>query len=100
MSRENDEELGPMLDGPPDPGSFTPKEYDQYVSAQIKIPLGGEEVIATVKHRKHDNIGKPIGIYNDNPILDTRLYAVELPNGAVEELAANSIAENIWAQCN
>ena len=88
-----------MLDGPTDPDSFTPCEYDHYVSEHIKLPLGDKEVIAKVKRRKRDTNGKTIGISNDNPLLDTRLYRFELPDGAVEELAANAIAEKISAQC-
>ena len=44
-------------------------------------------------------VANPSEFFNDNPILDTRLYTIELPNGAVEELAANAIAEKISAQC-
>ena len=94
VPQENDEELGPMPDGPPDPDYFTPEGYNQYVLAQIKIPLGNEEFIAMVKRLKRNINGKPIGISNDNPLLNTRLNEVELPDGAVEELAANDIAKN------
>ena len=64
------------------------------------ISLSDEDFIAMIKRRKRDINGKPIGIYNDNPLLNTKLYEVDLPDGAVEELAANAIAENLWAQCN
>ena len=37
------------------------------------------------------------GVANDNPILDTRTYQVEFPDGEVSEYAANIRAENIWA---
>ena len=84
VPRENDEEIGPILDGPHDTDSFTPEEYSQDVSSQIKMPLGDEEVTATVKKCKRNNSGKPIGIYNENPLLNTRLYKVDLRNGAVE----------------
>ena len=100
VPQENDKELGLMPDDPPNPDSFTPEEYYQCVLAQIKIPLGDEEVIATVKRRKRKINVKPIGISNDNPLLDTRLYKVDLPNVSVEELSTNAISENLWAQCN
>ena len=48
----------------------------------------------------HNINGKSIGISNDNPFLNTMLYKSELPDGAVEELADNSIAENLWEQCD
>ena len=40
------------------------------------------------------------GKAHHNPILDTRSYVVEFPNGAEAEFAANIIAENMYAQCN
>ena len=59
------------------------------------MPLGDKEVIAMVKRCKRKINGKPIGIYNDNPLLETRLYEVELPDGTVEELSTNAIAEKL-----
>jgi hypothetical protein len=44
--------------------------------------------------------GLPIGRANNNPILDTRMYEVEYPNGQKASLAANVIAENLFAQVN
>ena len=51
-----------------------------------------------VKSRKRDSDGNPIGRSNSNPILDTRVYQVEFPDGDVAEYTANVIAENIFAQ--
>ena len=45
-----------------------------------------------------DNQGQPIRIASDNPILDTRMYEVEYQDGHTAALAANLIAENIFAQ--
>jgi hypothetical protein len=42
--------------------------------------------------------GNPIGKRNANPILDTREYEVEMPDGSVAEYAANVIAENLYSQ--
>ena len=89
-----------MPDIPHNPDSFTPEEYNQYILAQIKIPLSDKEVISMVKWRKRDTNGKPVGISNKIPLLYTRLYKVELHGGAVEELSVNTISENLWAQCN
>jgi hypothetical protein len=33
-----------------------------------------------------------------NPILDTRVYDVEFPDGRVDKYAANVIAESMFAQ--
>ena len=54
----------------------------------------------TVKQRRIDELGVPTGHRNNNPILDTRTYLVEFPDGAELEYTANTIAENMWAQCD
>jgi hypothetical protein len=45
-----------------------------------------------------DKDGLPIGTANDNPILDSRTYEVEFPDGYQASLAKNVIAENLFAQ--
>ena len=44
---------------------------------------------AVVKRRKTDIEGRPMGIANKNPILDTSQYEVEYLNGDIEILTAN-----------
>ena len=39
-----------------------------------------------------------IGVSNDNPILDTRIYEVEYIDGHKASLSANMIAQNMFAQ--
>ena len=41
-----------------------------------------------------------IGRSNENPILDIHLYEVEFPGGEIKKLAANIIAEPMYAQCD
>ena len=53
-----------------------------------------------VKSRKRDTNDNPVGKANTNPILDTRLYNVEFPDGHIAAYAANVIAENMYAQVN
>ena len=45
-----------------------------------------------------DNQGQPIGISSDNPIIDIRMYEVEYQDSHTAALAANLIAENLFAQ--
>lgn len=45
-----------------------------------------------------DANGIPIGVANDNPILDTRVYEGEYMDGRKASLAANAIATNTFAQ--
>ena len=40
----------------------------------------------------------PIGVANDNPILDSIIYEVEYLNGYVVTMAANVISKNLFAQ--
>jgi hypothetical protein len=59
---------------------------------------GGEAKKATGVGRKRDHDGRPIGKRHANPLLDTRLYEVEFPDGSTEAIAANLIAENMLSQ--
>ena len=76
------------------------EEFDAYIGAQVVLPSkDGESIVLTkVTSRKRDYNGKVIGEGNNNPILDTRIYHVEYPDGAVAEYSANIIAENILSQ--
>jgi hypothetical protein len=51
-----------------------------------------------VTKRLRDKDGLPIGVADNNPILDTRMYDVEYPDGHKASLAANAIAEDMFAQ--
>lgn len=75
-------------------------ESDNYVNMEIGLRRGGEGELqrAIVKKRAIDMDGKPLGKYNSNPLLDSRKYEVEYPDGGVEILTANLLAENILAQ--
>ena len=44
--------------------------------------------------------GSPAGESNPNPILDTRTYELEFPEGRIEEYAVNVIAENLLNQAD
>ena len=57
----------------------------------------GPEVARVVK-RLREKCGIPIGTASDNPILDSRIYEVDYPDGHRASLAANSIAEDLFAQ--
>jgi hypothetical protein len=40
------------------------------------------------------------GRANANPMLDTRAYEIEFPDGRIDEYTANVIAENMYSQCD
>jgi hypothetical protein len=79
---------------------FTPDTFnDTYLNMELALPRNGGEVeFAKVVKRLRDKNGLPIGTANDNPIFDTRIYEVEFPDGHRSSLAANAIAENLFAQ--
>ena len=53
---------------------------------------------AKVVSRVKDNAGNIVGSYHNNPILDTRVYDIMFPDGAVSQYAANVIVEYIYSQ--
>ena len=53
-----------------------------------------------LEKRVVDQDGNPIGVSNDNPILDSRQYEIEYTDGVIEILRANNIVENILSQVN
>jgi hypothetical protein len=79
---------------------FTPDAFDDtYLNMELALPReGGEVQLARVVKRLRDKDGLPIGTANDNPILDSREYEVEFQDGYKASLAANAIAENLFAQ--
>ena len=53
---------------------------------------------AVVIRRHRDTNGDLVGRVDENPILSTALYDVAFPDGTVKQYAANTIAENMFAQ--
>ena len=93
----------PYEDHEIDPGiqeadDFTADTLDKYLSAEVMLPRGDTFVRGKVTGRKHNRDGRPIGKQSSNPILDTREYTVEFPDGTSDAYAANVIAENIYSQ--
>jgi hypothetical protein len=77
------------------------ESLDGYINAEVILPdKNGIPVLTKVKNRKRDSAGNPVGQHNDNPILDTRVYDLEFPDGRVEEYAVNMIAENLFEQAD
>jgi Reverse transcriptase (RNA-dependent DNA polymerase) len=78
----------------------TPDSHDQYIGAEVLLPTGDRMLTGRVTGRKRDSEGNPIGTASTQPVLDTRVYTVEFPDGDIGEYAANVIAENMYAQCD
>jgi hypothetical protein len=81
----------------PEADSFTAEGLDNYLLTKVLLPRGDGKFKGTVVGRKKGNDGNPIGLANSNPILDTREYEVEFPDGSLDTYTANVIAENLYA---
>ncbi len=81
-----------------DADEYTPEAFDQYLTAEIVTDRGGELLCGTVKSRKHDHDGKPIGSSNLNPLLDSREYLECFEDGTEDTYSANLIAECLYSQ--
>ena len=73
---------------------------DNYVGVRVELPLGKGMAQGRVTKRARDNDNNPIGRAHDNPIKDSREYTVEFEDGREADLAANVIAQSMYAQCD
>jgi hypothetical protein len=94
-----------LMDEPQEPEASKPdidgsedNESDEYLAAVVDIPRGGDIITSTVTCRQRNANGQLIGKRNPNPLLDTRAYEVEFPDGTMDTYSANIIAENLFAQ--
>jgi len=92
---EHDDEFDPVEPeaAMPEADDYTPEAYDEYLTAEVLLPNMGNMTRAKVTGRKRNADGDPVGVRNTNPILDTREYEVEFPDGATDVFTANTIAE-------
>jgi hypothetical protein len=100
------EDITPLYD-PVEPDASMPEAdrwdteaYDEYIASQVILPSGDSQLLGTVTARKRDHHGNPVGVRNENPILDTRIYEVTIPDGHSAEYSANTIAEYLYSQIN
>jgi len=78
---------------------YTPDAYDGFTNMELAFDRGDDgPSYAKVTKRLRDAEGKPIGTAHSNPILDSRMYEVEYLDGYTTSIAANAIAENMFAQ--
>ena len=75
------------------------EEFETYLNAIILLPQNGAHMrAAKVIGRSKDFNGVNIGKYNPDSVLDTRVYDVMFPDGAIEQYASNIIADNLLNQ--
>ena len=74
-------------------------DLDLFINAEVLLPQDGEHMrAARVIGRATNEDGLPIGEYNVNPVLNSRVYDVMFPDGAIHQYSANVIAENLYNQ--
>jgi hypothetical protein len=84
-----------------DQNDSTFKDLDEYIGTNVLLPgHDGIDVLCVVKGRKRDSLGNLIGESNQNPILDSRIFKVEYPDGHLEEYSTNVIAESLYANAD
>ena len=85
---------------PDDDANFKTYVFDDmYLNMELAIPRDGDGPdFAKVKKSLREKDGLPIGRSHNNPILDTIMYEVEYRYGYKYSIAANEIAENMFAQ--
>ena len=87
-------------DSLPEADNYTPEIADDcYLNMELALPRDGDgPTFGRVKKRIKDNDGNPVGVANENPILDTRMFEVEFLDGHTAAMSANAITENMFAQ--
>ncbi len=82
----------------PDVENVEEDSYDEVLMTVPIIQRDGQTLRAKIIGRKRDTNGDVIGTYNPNPILNTRIYLAECPDGHIQELSANTVIEFIYSQ--
>ena len=72
---------------------------DDLVNVQLMLrPHGDRNEIANVIGRKRNiDHGNYIGRKHTNPILDSRIFTVEFPDGEQQDISYNTLAEQIYS---
>jgi len=71
--------------------------YDELLLTEPLLPRDGVMTRAKIIGRKRDINDNPVGTFNPNPLLNTRVYLAEYPDGHIQELSANIIADAIYS---
>jgi hypothetical protein len=78
--------------------------YNNLIGATFLLdPLRSPDNVATkatVIRRKTNHLDNPLGKAHANLLLDTWEYEVELEDGTYVSYFANTVAENLFSQCN
>lgn len=76
---------------------------DHVIDTKVLFPNlreGSDSELCFVQNLSRDFDGQTIGAYHSNPRMNTQVYDVEFPDGSLQKYATNSIAENIYNNCD
>ncbi|KAL7475891.1 hypothetical protein ACHAW6_001785 [Cyclotella cf. meneghiniana] len=85
--------LGPSID-------VGPVMMKQAMKANELLLGGDKHKLTRVLHQIHHSNGMPVGTTHKQPAMDTHVNEVRFPDGRTKELAAKTITEAVYAQCN
>ena len=71
---------------------------DEHIGQKVLLPQNDQMFLSKIIKRKINSDGSLVGTKNSNPILDSRIYEVEYPDGSVAEYATNVITECLYSQ--
>ena len=91
-------EVAPTIPESPGRPLHVSPDAEVLLNAEVLLPQGGELRLAKLIQKHKDSNGKSTGDYNKIPMLNTVVYDVQFPDGAVKQYSANIIAENILRQ--
>jgi hypothetical protein len=77
----------------PSEHEYTPDNYCRYLHTEFLMPIGGGLTKSTVTVHKHSSYGHPVGLTNNNPLLDSREYEFYYHDGSINKYTSNVIAE-------
>ena len=72
---------------------------EQMFGLKVQVPTSSNEFLeGVVTSRKRDSNGNVLGKFNNNPILDSRIFTVKIGEDQYHDFAANVILENLYEQ--
>ena len=81
MDKEEEQEFDTEV---PEADNYIEEGLDGLIGENVTLQHNGQTVKANIMKRAIGPDGKPIDKYNNNPILESRKYEVELLDGVVD----------------
>ena len=72
--------------------------YEWLIKSEVILQLVNDIQASKVIHRSIEPDVTVAGEYDDNPMLNSMIYDIELPYGTIREYSMNIIAANILTQ--